>query len=91
MSNAIRFLESIGASASFQAAADYAARVAALEIEPAQKAALLDRDVASLAHLLDARPTMFCMILAPDEGKEDPSREQSDEQTDGDEQQDEKE
>lgn len=91
MSNAIRFLESIGASASLQAAADYAAAVAALDAEPAQKSALLDRDVAALAHLLDARPTMFCMILAPDEGKEDPSREQSDEQTDGDEEHEEKE
>lgn len=91
MSNAIRFLESMGASASLQSAAEYAAVVAALEVEPAQQAALLDRDVATLANLLDARPTMFCMILAPDEGKEDPMREQSDEQTDGDEESEEKE
>lgn len=85
MSNTIRFLESLGASASMQAAANYAAAVAALDVEPAQRAALLDRDVASLATLLDARPAMFCMILAPDEGKEDESREESDDQTDGDE------
>lgn len=81
----------MGASASVRAAADYAATVAALDVEPAQKTALLARDVASLAQLLDARPAMFCMILAPDEGKEDPSREQSDEQTDGDEEHEEKE
>lgn len=85
MSNAIQFLESMGASASIQGAADYAAAVAALDVEPAQRVALLGRDVSSLAKLLDGRPAMFCMILAPDEGKEDEAQEQQDEQTDGDE------
>ena len=83
MSNAIRFLESMGAAASSQATADYLAAVAALDVEADQRAALRDRDVASLTRLLDARPAMFCMILAPDEGKEDESREDADYQTGG--------
>lgn len=91
MSNAIRFLEAMGTSASVRAAADYAAAVAALDVEPAQRAALLDRDVDLLSRLLDGRPSMFCMILAPDEGKEDEAQEQADEQTGGDEEPGEKE
>lgn len=91
MSNAIRFLESMGASDSLRAASDYEAAVRALDVESAQQTALLDRDSASLAGLLLARPTMFCMILAPDEGKEDELPDQADEQTDGDEDRGEKE
>ncbi len=81
----------MGASASLRAAADYAAAVAALEVEPAQRVALMERDVDSLSQLLDGRPAMFCMILAPDEGKEDEAQEQADEQTGGDEEPGEKE
>ncbi|SDQ61550.1 hypothetical protein SAMN05428982_1824 [Pseudoxanthomonas sp. CF385] len=81
----------MGASASLRGAADYAAAVAALEVEPAQRAALLGRDADALARLLDGRPAMFCMILAPDEGKEDEAQEQADEQTGGDEEPGEKE
>jgi len=81
----------MGASGALQAAADYAAAVKALDVEPAQRAALLDRDVASLANLLDGRPAMFCMILAPDEGQEEQRPDQGDEQTDGDEDHSEKE
>ena len=85
VSNAIQFLESLGASASIPGGADYATAVAALDVEPAQREALLGRDVSSLARLLDGRPAMFCMILAPDEGKEDEAQDQQDEQTEGDE------
>ena len=85
VSNAIRFLETMGAAASLQTTAGYVAAVVALDVEADQRAALLDRDVASLARLLEARPAMFCMILAPDEGKEDESREDSDDQTGGEE------
>ena len=85
MSNVIRFLESMGASASLRATADYRAAVASLDVDSKQKTALLNRDVASLTHLLDGRPAMFCMILAPDDAKEGEHPDQADEQTEGDE------
>lgn len=75
----------MGASASLRATADYEAAVAALDVGPLQRAALLDRDVAALTASLDGRPTMFCMILAPDDAQEEERPDQADEQTDGDE------
>lgn len=74
--NAIQFLEALGASPAHDALA-YAGAVAALPVAPAQRAALLARDAGSLARLLDARPTMICMIAVPngdvpdDEGRDD--------------------
>lgn len=85
MSNVIEFLERMGASDSLRSAAAYEAAVAALDVEPLQRTALLDRDVASLTTLLDARPAMFCMIIAPDGGKDSERPDQADEQTEGDE------
>ena len=73
VSNVIRFLESLGASANGRqlSAADYAATVVALEgIEDGHRQALLDRDVFALSESLDGRPKMFCMIIAPDSEEE---------------------
>lgn len=73
MSNVIRFLESLGASANTGqvSAADYAAIVGTLEgIEDKHRQALLDRDVSALSELLDGRSKMFCMIIAPDSEEE---------------------
>lgn len=69
MSNVIQFLESLGNSATRLSAADYAAAIADLNVEPPQRNALLDRDVATLSGLLEARATMFCMIATPDGGE----------------------
>jgi hypothetical protein len=69
VSNVIQFLESIGANVNRGqvSTANYAAAVAALEgIGAGHRQALLDRDVSTLSELLDGRPKMFCMIIAPD-------------------------
>lgn len=65
MSNAIRFLESAGASQ--LSAADYAVSVAALDVESPQRAALLDRDARALGRLLGGREKLMFAVLAADE------------------------
>ncbi|MFD0738439.1 hypothetical protein ACFQZQ_03950 [Lysobacter koreensis] len=66
MSNAIQFLESMGRnpSATHMSAFEYATTVAALDIEGAQKDALLERDESVLSNLLGGRDDMRCMIMA---------------------------
>lgn len=84
MSNVIRFLESLGASACGGqiSAADYAATVVALEgVEAEHRQALLDRNVSALSELLDGRSKMFCMIIAPDGAEEQGVPDQSDEES----------
>jgi hypothetical protein len=65
MSNVIRFLETMGRKPI--SPADYAATVAALEIEAPQRKALLDRDQGALSELLDGRRQLRCAIFAADE------------------------
>jgi hypothetical protein len=66
MSNVIRFLETLGreAGAGAPASAEFAAQVAALQIEPSLRQALVDGDVATLSRLLGGREKMM-MVLAP--------------------------
>lgn len=70
MSNAVAFLETM-ASRPLHAwnGDEYDAAVAALDVEPAQRRALLERDGDGLGELLRARPAMFCMIMTPDGGE----------------------
>jgi hypothetical protein len=49
----------------------------ALTIDGAQKRALLERDHAALVSVLRARPSMICMVWAPDQ---EPLREDDDKQ-----------
>jgi hypothetical protein len=65
MSNVIRFLETMGRKPI--SPADFAATVAALEIEAPQRKALLDRDQGALSELLDGRRQLRCAIFAADE------------------------
>jgi hypothetical protein len=65
MSNVIRFLETMGRKPI--SPADFAATVAALEIEAPQRKALLDRDQGALNELLDGRRQLRCAIFAADE------------------------
>ena len=65
MSNVIRFLETMGRKPI--SPADYAATIAALEIEAPQRKALLDRDQGALNELLDGRRQLRCAIFAADE------------------------
>lgn len=63
--DAIRFLEHVGREP--MSADDYASAVAELEVSDLQRQALLDCNHVALVDLLDARPTMFFGIFAPDE------------------------
>lgn len=65
MSNVIQFLEAMGSRP--LSAADYAATVAALEVENPERQALLGRDHQALADLLGGRPKMYFMIATPQE------------------------
>lgn len=66
MSNVIQFLEAAGCNAALTPV-DYVAAVALLEVDDAQRQALLERDHAGLSKLLDGRMKMMCLIVAPDE------------------------
>ena len=73
MSDAIRFLESMGSDSSLSrlSAEEYAATVAYLDVEPSQQRALIDRDHAALSDLLGGRQTLLCSVFAPDEEEEE--------------------
>lgn len=80
MSNVIQFLEAMGRNPAVHgaSAADYAATVALLEIDGAQRRALLDRNAVALSGLLEGRTKMFCMIATPDERAPGDSPDQDD-------------
>jgi hypothetical protein len=69
MSDAIRFLESMGGDSSqaLASSGDYAASVEALDIDGSQRRALLDRDHAALSEILGGRRQVLCSVFAPDE------------------------
>ena len=68
ISNVIQFLEALGSNAALTklSAANYAANVAALNVDDAQRQALMDRDQGALNGLLGGRKKMRCMIWAPE-------------------------
>lgn len=64
MSNVIQFLEMLGRN---PAPTDYATAVAALDVDEAQRRALLDGDHATLAELLGGRSKMYCLVVPAEE------------------------
>lgn len=78
MSKIIRFLETMGRTR--LSAADYAAAVATLDVDAAQRDALLRRDAVALNDLLGGRATQMMMMLFPVEQP----RKQDDEPADDD-------
>lgn len=89
MSNVIQFLESLGRNpANGLSPADYAAAVAVLEIDDAQRQALLDRDHAALNGLLGGRAKMYCLVAPAENEPQDDQRESDDDGEDKDEPQD---
>ena len=70
MSNVIRFLESMGTRQ--VSATDYAASVAALDLDSKHKQALLNRDHASLNDLMGGRANVFFGVFAAEEDEEQP-------------------
>ena len=67
MSNVIRFLEAMGSKQ--LSASEYAATVAALEVDALERRALLDRDHSALNDLLGGRKKLLFAILAADDEK----------------------
>lgn len=70
MSNIVRFLESLGSQPGLSAS-DYAAAVALLDAEEAQREALVAADIDALSEMLGGRSKMICMIATPDEEQPD--------------------
>jgi len=69
MSNVVRFLESMGANAQVarMTQSDFEAVLAALDAQEGVVASLRNRDQVRLIESMDVRPTMFCVVFAPDE------------------------
>jgi len=67
MSNVIRFLEEMGRNPAVgrMAAAEYAATMAAFDIDQPQRQALLDRNHVVLGDLVDGRLRMMFYITVP--------------------------
>lgn len=71
MSNVIQFLESMGSNARLARMSPeaYAAAVAALDADVETKSALGTRRPEWLGELMDSRPTMYCVVFAPEKDK----------------------
>ena len=69
MSQVLQFLESLGRDGhpAHLVGREFEAMVSSLDIDDAQRQALLDRDAAGLGNLLSARPVMLCSIFPADE------------------------
>lgn len=65
MSNAIQFLEALGNNPALSAG-EYAATIATLGVDEAQRQALLGRDHAALNDLLGGRATMRFFVNTPE-------------------------
>ena len=68
----MQFIERLGRDPKCLSIADYAASVAALDIDEEQRRALLDRDPDALSGLLGGRKRMMCVVWPADEpGRQD--------------------
>jgi hypothetical protein len=65
MSNVIRFLEAVGKQP--LSAAEYMASVSLLDIDAAQRDALIQRDQRALAEAMGGRDVMRCLIFGNEE------------------------
>ncbi len=72
MSNVIQFLESMGANAVMarMSFVEYQSVINSLKADADSAQALHRRDEVALRGLLDARPQMLCMVMAPDDESE---------------------
>lgn len=71
MSNVIDFLERMGQDAKLRYAVgeEFETALAAADIDPAVRAALVDADQSRLEALLGASANVCCMVQRPDEGE----------------------
>ncbi len=84
MSNAIQFLEALGASpaSANRDAEAYARALSVVDVDEAQRHALIGRDADALGRLLDGRERMLCMVSTPDGGETPDEPDKSDESGD---------
>jgi hypothetical protein len=79
MSKVIQFLEAMGSTSASARLSDteYADAISTLDIDPAQRQALLNRDHSALSNLLGGRATMFFGLVPAenDEPEDDPEKE----------------
>jgi hypothetical protein len=66
MSNVIQFLETLG-KGPILSSGQYAAAVAALDVNDSQREALLARDERTLSEMLGGRKKMMCLVVLPEE------------------------
>jgi len=86
MSNAILFLETLGAHPALasQAAQRYGDVVGELDIDQAQQEALAKRDAVTLGALLGGRAQMWCYVSTPDNDEDSIVPNEDDQDGDGD-------
>lgn len=81
MSSVVRFLEAISCNPAVFVMPDaYAQAVADLDVGDDVRSALLARDALDLAGLLGGRPSMFCMIMTPDDQEKEDAPDQGEEE-----------
>lgn len=66
MSNVIQFLAEMGSNPRMLSAAEYAANISALDVDAAQRQALISMDQSALNGLLGGREEMRCVIWPVD-------------------------
>jgi hypothetical protein len=76
MSNVIQFLESMGANTAMarMSSIEYQAAIDGLNTDADSAQALNLRDHVALREILDVRPQMLCMVMAPDDESETKDR-----------------
>jgi hypothetical protein len=81
MSNVVQFLETLARNPKPLSLEEFVAAISNANLDPVVQKALLERDVATLGRMLDARGTMFCMVFPADneEPKEGDEQREDDE------------
>jgi len=87
MTDAIEFLDQLGRNARlrYAAPAELEQAIAAADIDPELRSALLADDPLRLSALLGAQPNVCCLVVKPDPERPDEEEEEEDEEEEADE------
>ena len=87
MTDAIEFLDQLGRNARLRhaAPAELEQAIAAADIDPELRSALLADDPLRLSALLGAQPNVCCLVVKPDPAQPDEEEEEEDEEEEADE------
>ena len=87
MTDAIEFLDQLGRNARlrYAAPAELEQAIAAADIDPELRSALLADDPLHLSALLGAQPNVCCLVVKPDPERPDEEEEEEDEEEEADE------